>query len=211
MSFLRLSSSLRTAVRGYATAANVQVPLQLHSLDGRYATALFTAASKKKTLDAVDADIQKIRSTITKESKISSFLENPAIKRDAKLKGVQTLLSQGKYSDITTNFFKLLAENGRLGETQKILDSWSQIMSAYRGELLVSVTSAQPLDTKLLNRLKDVLGKGAYAKPGQNLIVTNKVNPAIMGGMIVEIGDKTIDLSVSSKVARIQKMLTDAV
>ncbi|KAJ8129968.1 hypothetical protein O1611_g3662 [Lasiodiplodia mahajangana] len=71
------------------------------------------------------------------------------------------------------------------------------------------VTSAQPLDNKTLSRLETAVSKSQYVGQGKKLKVTNTVNPEILGGLVVEIGDRTIDLSVSSKIAKMNKLLTD--
>lgn len=71
------------------------------------------------------------------------------------------------------------------------------------------VTSAQQLDGKTLGRLETAIAKSALVGQGKKLRVTNKVNPEILGGLVVEVGDRTIDLSVSAKVAKLNKLLTD--
>jgi len=115
-----------------------------------------------------------------------------------------------KYSETTKNFFIVLAENSRLAETTKIIDAYQSIMTASRGEVPVTVISAKELDPKTLAQLKTSLGK--FLDPNQKLIISNKVNPSILGGLMIEIGnDKTIDLSVASKLAKLNKLLTDAI
>lgn len=68
----------------------------------------------------------------------------------------------------------------------------------------------QKLDEKLLRRLETAIAKSEYSQ-GKKLKVTSKVNPDILGGLVVEIGERTIDLSVSSKISKLNKMLTDTV
>ncbi|KAG0220514.1 ATP synthase F0 subcomplex subunit OSCP atp5 [Mortierella sp. GBA43] len=195
------------ATRGYATSAQVQIPLVLHGIDGRYATALYSAAAKKQALDTVENDLKQVRRVVEKDNKLREFLENPTINRIEKKSGVQKLLSAGKYSDLTKNFFDTLAENGRLNDTVKIIDSYGSLMSAHRGEVQVTITSAKELDIKDVNKVKGFLAKSAFVSAKQTLIVSNKVNPAILGGLVVEFGDKTIDLSVSSKVNKLNQLL----
>ncbi|KAJ8118041.1 hypothetical protein ONZ43_g4074 [Nemania bipapillata] len=72
------------------------------------------------------------------------------------------------------------------------------------------VTSAQALDSRTLSRLETAVAKSQYVGQGKKLKVTNEVKPDILGGLVVEIGDRTIDLSVSSKIAKMNKLLTDA-
>jgi len=107
-------------------------------------------------------------------------------------------------------FFTVLAENSRLKETIKIIDAYQLIMTANRGEVPVTVISAKGLDNLTLDQLKASLSK--FLDPSQKLIISNKVNPSILGGLVIEIGsDKTIDLSVSSKLAKLNKLLTDSI
>jgi F-type H+-transporting ATPase subunit O len=67
----------------------------------------------------------------------------------------------------------------------------------------------QQLDNKTLSRLETAVQKSQYVGQGKKLKVTNQVNPDILGGLVVEIGDRTIDLSVSSKIAKMNKLLND--
>ncbi|KAJ3189556.1 ATP synthase subunit O, mitochondrial [Irineochytrium annulatum] len=200
--------------RGFATASTsgpVQVPVVLHGIEGRYATALYTAATKKNALDAVENDLKGLRSIIDRDPKIQSFLETPIMDRTAKKQGVDRMLSQGKYSEITQNFFSLLAENGRLDQTGKIMGAFHQILMAHRGEVPVVVTSAKELDAKLSRQLKDTLQRSSLVSGNQKLQLTSKIDPSILGGLIIEVGDKTIDLSVSSKVAKLDRLLKEQV
>jgi F-type H+-transporting ATPase subunit O len=68
----------------------------------------------------------------------------------------------------------------------------------------------QKLDDKLLRRLEQAVGKSEYSQ-GKKLKTVTKVDPDMLGGLVVEIGERTIDLSVSSKIAKLNKMLTDIV
>ncbi|RKP24118.1 OSCP/delta subunit of ATPase, partial [Syncephalis pseudoplumigaleata] len=117
-------------------------PLMLHGIDGRYASALFTAAAKKNALDAVEGDLNRLKTAIEKDKDVQSFLGNPTIGRVQKRQGVDALLKKGKYSEVTTNLFNLLAENGRLSETTKIIGAYQSLMMAHRGEVLAVITSA---------------------------------------------------------------------
>ncbi|CAB4383334.1 unnamed protein product [Rhizophagus irregularis] len=209
----QLLTSVPKLARSYATTAStkaVKVPLALHGIEGRYATALFGAASKQQTLEKVEAELSKIKIAIEKDSKIRNFLEDPSLSRKNKKASIEALLKDGKYSETTKNFFVVLAENGRLPVTTKIINSFQSLMVANRGEVPVTIITAKDLDPNILRRLEKSLTN--FLDQGQKLIVTNKVNPLILGGLVVEIGnDKTIDLSVSSKLAKLNKLLTDAI
>jgi F-type H+-transporting ATPase subunit O len=112
-------------------------------LDGRYATALYTAAARESQLEAVEKELKQVQAVVAKDKNIQTLLDNPTINRSTKKAGVQQLLKAGKYSKITSNFFEVLAENGRLAETQKVIAAYQELMSAHRNELSVVITSAK--------------------------------------------------------------------
>lgn len=141
-------------------------------------------------------------------------------------------------NETVKNFLAALAENNRLALLKDVCDKFAELISASRGEVEMVVTSTQVcvtfyrhslhrcsytptsarsyanrliqlLDSKTLARLETAVSKSQYVGQGKKLTVTNKVNPDILGGLVVEIGDRTIDLSVSSKIAKMNKLLTD--
>ncbi|KAI8833839.1 OSCP/delta subunit of ATPase [Chytriomyces cf. hyalinus JEL632] len=202
----------RVFARSMATAASpVKIPVVLHGIDGRYATALYSAAAKKNVLEAVESELNKIGGLIEKDVRVQTFMETPIIDRAAKKAGVASILSSGRYSELTSNFFQVLAENGRLDQTRKVVSSFQQLMTAHRGEVQVTVTSAKELDTRVFRQLQDILKKSTLIEKNQKIVLSNKVDATIVGGLIIEAGGKTIDLSVSSKVAKLERLLKEAI
>ncbi|KAK1069290.1 ATP synthase F0 subcomplex subunit OSCP atp5, partial [Friedmanniomyces endolithicus] len=107
------------------------------------------------------------------------------------------------------HFLETLAENNRLSLLDGVCEKFGTLMSAAKGEVEMVITSASPLDQKVVKQLEGVVSKSQYVGQGKKLKVVPKVNPDIRGGLIVEIGDRTIDLSVSAKMARMNKLLQD--
>ncbi|KAJ3086623.1 hypothetical protein HK100_008643, partial [Physocladia obscura] len=202
--------SSQVLARSMATATHTKIPVTLHGIDGRYATALYSAASKKNALPTVEAELVKIGTFIDKDIRIQSFLETPIIDRATKKEGVAAILASGKYSELTNNLFQVLAENGRLDLSKKVISSFGTLMTAHRGEISVVVTSAKELDSRIQRQLGETLQKSNLIEKGQKLIISNKVDASIIGGLVIEIGDKTIDLSISSKVAKLDRLLQEA-
>ncbi|KAI8142529.1 OSCP/delta subunit of ATPase [Fennellomyces sp. T-0311] len=209
--FTRLTTAAPKLARGYAAAAQTKPPITLYGLDGRYATALFTAAARQNALDAVERDLTQLQNSISKDKAVQAFLENPTVTRQAKAEGINALLAKaGKVNPLTKNLFEVLNENSRLDQTAKVLSAYAELMSAHRNELPLIVTSAKELDKATLNKIADSLQKSKLSE-GKKLLVSNKVKADILGGILVEIGDKSIDLTVSSKVAKLNKLVTDSV
>jgi len=107
-------------------------------------------------------------------------------------------------------FLTALAENNRLGLLEGICEKFGRLMSAYRGEMELVITSAAKVEDRLIKRIEAAVAKSEYSQ-GKKLRVVTKVNPDFIGGLVVEIGDRTIDHSVSSKMNKLNKLLTEDV
>jgi len=204
-------------IRNYAQPASnesVKPPVALYGLDGTYASALYTAAAKTQALDSVSRAMSSLGDILKKDPKLVNVLHAPALTASDKSQIVQELAKHTGGADknnTVKNFLDTLAQNNRLGLLKDVCEQFGTLMSAHRGEVELIVTSASQLDSKTLNRLETAIAKSDYVGQGKKLKVTNKVNPAIKGGLVVEIGDRTIDLSVSSKIAKMNKLLTEAI
>ncbi|KAI6092821.1 putative oligomycin sensitivity conferring protein [Hypoxylon rubiginosum] len=203
----------RTPVRSFAAAApaqDVKPPVAVYGLDGTYATALYTAAVKSSSLDPAAKALSSLSNLLAKDTKLAAILNTPTLSEGDK-SGIIAELEKnvGATNETVKNFLATLAENNRLGILPGVCEKFGEIISASRGEVELVVTSAQQLDNRTLSRLETAVSKSAYVGAGKKLKVTNQVNPEIVGGLVVEIGDRTIDLSVSSKIAKMNKLLTD--
>ncbi|KAK0553193.1 ATP synthase F0 subcomplex subunit OSCP atp5 [Tilletia horrida] len=214
-----LAQRFAQAARGYATQAPIKVPIQLNGLPGKYATAAYTAALRKdsKTLSKVESDVKAIQATLAGSdgAKFSAFLNNPTLAAKEKVAGIEQLLGNkdAKPDAVTKNLFTVLAENGRLSDTPKVLEGFLELMSAHRGEVTVTITTATPLDKSATQRLESALKNSQIAAKngGKTLNFVTKVNPAIQGGLVVDFGDSTVDLSVSSRVNQLNALLQESV
>jgi len=190
----------------------VQVPLTLFGLDGRYAAALFTAASKKQALEQVERDLLRIKAQTEKQPRMLQALSNPTLTRAQKKALTTSLLKPeagGSVSNLVSNLVDVLQENGRLGETLKVADAFLSLMAAKRGELAVLVTSAKPLDASVLASIKKVLLESSAATQYKSFTLRNAIKPSVLGGFVVEFGGKTLDLSVSSRVSKLNRLLAE--
>ncbi|XP_069388068.1 ATP synthase subunit O, mitochondrial [Paralichthys olivaceus] len=184
----------------------IRPPIQVYGVEGRYATALFSAASKQNKLDQVEQELGKV-STMIKDPNLSGIVMNPHVKRSVKQKTFGDVLSKAKLSPITINLINVLADNGRLTLTGDVISAFGKMMSAHRGEVICSVTTAQPLDEANLSDLKVAL-KGFLAK-GETIKLETKSDSSILGGMIVSIGDKYVDMSTKTKIQKLTKLIKE--
>ncbi|KAF8510576.1 OSCP, subunit 5 of the stator stalk of mitochondrial F1F0 ATP synthase [Hysterangium stoloniferum] len=188
----------------------------------KYSNAAYSAALARspQTLTKVQSELTSIADGIKSSPPLASFVSNPTLSANDRKAGLDTLfttaggLKKEPVSDITKNLFTVLSENGRLGETQGVIEGFNELVSKYKGEVEVVVTSATPLDRATLSRLETVLKQSQVGQKAKLLKIANKasaVNPTVLGGLIVDFGDKTIDLSVSSRVNKLNSQLQQSV
>ena len=139
------------------------------------------------------------------DTKLTEFIKDPSIKRRTKAEAFKAIGSKVNLNVATTNLLELMAENGRLNKVNQVINAFKLIMAANRGEVVCEVTTAKPLDGDMKSKLESALK--SFLAPGQTILLTTKVNPSIIGGMLVSIGDKYVDMSIASKV----KMYSDIV
>ncbi|KAL8953881.1 MAG: hypothetical protein Q9222_000255 [Ikaeria aurantiellina] len=207
-------STVPANLRHYAQVAAVQdtkPPVALFGLDGTYASALYTAAAKTSSLDSTSKSLAALSDVFKKDDKLSAILSAPTLTAGDKSQIVQELQRQmggTDRGDTIKNFLQTLSENNRLSILEGVCEKFTTLMGAARGEMELTVTSAGKLESKMLQRIEAAVAKSEYSQ-GKKLKVVAKVNPDIKGGLLVEIGDRTIDLSVSSRIAKMNKLLTD--
>jgi F-type H+-transporting ATPase subunit O len=204
--FFLLSRQLSTST---ATQQLVKAPVQLFTIEGRYATALYSAATKQKALPQVEKDLKEFNSLFKTDKPLRELLLNPLLKKDLKKEAINFVLSKKKASPLTVNLFGALAENNRLAKVSSVVSSFETIMAAERGEVVCEVTTAKPLDAAGQKEVEAALG--AFLKKGETLNLTLKVDPVIIGGMLVSIGDKFVDMSIASKINKYTKVIQEAV
>ncbi|BFF89351.1 ATP synthase subunit O mitochondrial [Drosophila madeirensis] len=197
-----LSRALSSAAG--ATKA-VKPPVQLFGLEGRYATALYSAATKLSQLDQVEKDLIALQATLKTDKKLRESVTSPIINRKVMGVALKDASAKLSFAPATANLLGLLADNGRLKKLDNVITAFRTIMAAHRGEVVCEVITAKPLDSSQNKQLEGALK--AFLKGNQSLKITSRVDPSIIGGLIVSIGDKYVDMSIATKV----KLYTDVI
>jgi len=199
-------------VRQFAVSARaqklVQAPIQVFGIDGRYATAAYSAAVKEKKLEAVEKDLKQLHAMLASNASLRETLSNPIIPAKSKIPALQKTLTELKCSNLTINLLTAIAENGRLKKLDNIINAFSKLMSAHRGEVICSVTTARALDESQLREVRSILQ--SFVTASQTIHLETKTEPAIVGGMIITIGDKYVDMSIASKIRKYTTMIKQA-
>ncbi|KAG3097365.1 hypothetical protein PI125_g15723 [Phytophthora idaei] len=211
-----------TLTRGMAAAASstkeveeiggfgqmTQPKLQLFGLHARYANALYSVAAKQNQLESVEKELLTIEETIAKEPNFASFLHDPTIARASKKEDIAKVMEKAKFSKPVAGLFEVLADNGRLPDAAAVISAFKKLMGAYRGEVQAKVTSADPLTKTQLDQVKKALG--ARVEKNEKLLLETVVDPEILGGLKVQIGNYFIDLSLATKIDKINTLLANS-
>ncbi|KAK6182891.1 hypothetical protein SNE40_010473 [Patella caerulea] len=187
----------------------VQAPIQIFGIEGRYAHALYSAATKEKKLDAVETELKALGSLLKTDAKFADFCSDPSLKRLEKKAAIEKISAKLKYSSLTSNLLTVLAENGRIKKINGVVSAFEKLMSAHRGEVQCVVTTAKPLDNASQKEVLTTLQ--GFVKKGESIQLQMNVDPSLIGGMVVTIGDKYIDMSIASKVKTYTSLIKQAV
>lgn len=170
---------------------------------GRYAAALFDLADEAKAVDAVEADLRAINGMLAESEALRRFVRSPVLSRDDQAKGVAALAEAAKLAPLTAKFLGLVAKNRRLLALPAIIDAFLADLAARRGEIRAEVQSAVPLSPAHLVALKAALGKGG----ARSVAIDVKIDPAILGGLVIKVGSRMIDSSIKTKLDRLQQVM----
>ena len=176
------------------------------SLAGRYASALFDLASEAGTVSAVESDLDKLDAALRESAELRALIRNPEVKRAQLAKVVAGIAAHLKLSPLTGNFLGVLAKNRRVGDLPAMIRAFAAIAAAQRGEVSAEVTSAHPLSAKQLAELESRL----RAREGRTIKLKSKVDPALLGGLVVTIGSKRIDSSIRTRLNSLSQAMKSA-
>ena len=169
----------------------------------RYSQAIFRMALEQKDLNKWQSDLRKV-ATLMRDRALSSLISNPGTSGEEKSKTLSQRL--GDVNPLAVKLVLLLAAKGKLAAIDDVAEEYQLLVDNYRGvegTETAEVTTAIPLDDdyqlKIAQRITEIVGKPVLLKP--------KVDPAIIGGIIIRVGDKLIDGSIRSKLAALRKDL----
>jgi F-type H+-transporting ATPase subunit delta len=165
------------------------------SLAGRYASALFELASEAGTVSAVESDLETLADGLRESGELRALIKNPEVSREALGRVLVGLGSQLALSELTRNFLGVLAQNRRVGELPAVIRAFQSIAAAQRGEVTAEVASAHALTDEQLSTLEQKL----RARQGRTVKLKTRVDPDLLGGLVVTIGSQRIDSSIRSR------------
>jgi len=180
--------------------------VSVSGLSGRYATALFELAQESKALDAVASDLTRLQALIAGSSDLARLVRSPVFSRDEQGRAMDAILTRLGVNPLTKNFIGLLAAKRRLFALTGIVAAFEALLAGLRGELSAEVVSAQTLKPEQLTALAGTL-KDAFKR---EVRVAQRVDPSLLGGLVVKVGSRQIDSSIKSKLVRLERAMRGA-
>lgn len=169
-------------------------------LAGRYATALFDLADQQQALDAIAADLIKLRQMIEESPELARLIRSPIMSRDVQARAMATLAEKAELGTMVRNFVGVVARNRRLFALTGIIKGFLGLLAVRRGEVTAEVTAAQALTKGQLTAINEQLNRAI----GSKVAVDVRVDPAIIGGLVVKVGSRMVDGSLRTKLTRLQ-------
>ena len=169
-------------------------------LAGRYAGALFDLADRQNLLDRIAGDLDTLHKMIGGSADLQRLLRSPLIGRDRQEAAIGAIAAKAGFETLTRNFVSLVARNRRLFALTGMIDAFHKLLAERRGEVTADVTAAQPLSTGQIETLTERLKRAV----GSKIAVHVRVDPAIIGGLVVKVGSRMVDSSLRSKLQRLQ-------
>ncbi len=167
----------------------------LGTVAGRYATALFDLAVETDALAAVEQDLGRFAGLIAESGDLDRLVRSPVFAADQQVRAVGAVLDKAEIGGLVGNFIRVVASNRRLFVMPDIISAFRKRLADHRGEVAAEVTSAEPLSDSHVAALKQAL----KASTGKDVALDARVDPALIGGLIVKVGSRMIDGSLRTK------------
>ena len=174
------------------------------SLAGRYASALFGMARDERQVDAVGRSLDALGQALADSREFAELVASPLVGRADAAKAFAALGPELGLDPITGNFLGVLAGNGRKRELKAIIRAFRRIAADHRGEISAEVVSAHPLKDDQVEALKAELGKRSG---GADVAIDARVDPDILGGIVIKLGSQMIDASIRTKLNRLAQAM----
>lgn len=178
----------------------------ISGLAERYAAALFELADERHEFDAVAADLRSLRAMLHDSADLMRMIRSPVLSRGDQAKAVAAIAAQAGIGKLTSDFLGVVARNRRLFAVPGMIEGFLAKLAERRGEVTAEVTAAQPLSEAQQAALGDQLRRAV----GRRVTVDIRVDPALLGGMVVKVGSRMIDGSLRSKLQRLALAMKSA-
>ncbi len=169
-------------------------------MPGRYATALFELASEARSVDAVAGHLDRFQALLDGSDDLRRLVRSPVFGAEEQLSAIDAILAKARISGLAANFIRLAASNRRLFAVSDMISAYRALVADARGEVTAEVTSAEKLTAAQMTKLKNAL----KASVGRDVQLATKIDPSILGGLIVKVGSRMVDNSLRTKLQNLK-------
>jgi F-type H+-transporting ATPase subunit delta len=175
-------------------------------VSGRYATALFELARDERCIDTVKADLDSFAVMLTENPDLMRLIRSPVFSAEEQLRALTAVLGRADISGVSANFLKVLTANRRLFAAADVIRAFTALVAKFKGEASADVTVAESLSGKNLDALRTAL----KSVTGKDVTLNVKVDPSIIGGLVVKLGSRMVDSSLRTKLNSIKHAMKEA-
>jgi F-type H+-transporting ATPase subunit delta len=173
---------------------------------GRYATALFDLARETNAIDAAKADLERFDTLVAESADLDRLVRSPVFSADEQLQALSAVLDRAGIGGLAAKFLKLVTTNRRLFAARDMVRGYRELFAQHKGEATAEVTVAEQLKDDHVAALRSAL----KAVSGKDVDLAIKVDPAIIGGLVVKLGSRMVDTSLRTKLNAIRHAMKEA-
>ena len=183
--------------RGVVVAQGDQT---VSGVPGRYATALFELAQETNSVDQVGADLATFQRLMDESDDLRRLVRSPVFSAEDQISALEAICAEAQIKSLALNFIKLAAQNRRLFVLSDMIKAYRTLVAQSKGEISAEVTSADALSSMHLDDLKAAI----KASVGRDVHLSTRVDPAILGGLVVKVGSRMVDNSLKTKLQNLK-------
>jgi F-type H+-transporting ATPase subunit delta len=173
---------------------------------GRYAIALFDLSKETNAIDAVQADLESFDKLVAEIGDLERLVRSPVFSADEQLHALSAVLDRAGIGGLAAKFLKLVVAKRRLFAVRDMIKGYRELVAKHKGEATAEVTVAEKLRDEHVEALRAAL----KAVSGKDVDLDIKIDPAIIGGLVVKLGSRMVDTSLRTKLNAIKHAMKEA-
>lgn len=170
----------------------------------RYAKAFFQTAKEKKLLGELKSDIESIHAICTNTPEFIGLLHSPVVKTKKKSELINRIF-KGQVNDLTLSFLMLITENKREAEIPGICRNFLELTRKDQNIKTATLITATEINSETTEKIRKIIEK----ETGAGIELSTRINPELIGGMILRVDDKQYDASVATQLKKIRQQLLE--
>ena len=179
--------------------------MKISKAAARYAKAFFAIAQEKSALEAVISDFEAIGAVIEKSREFNQFLKSPLISSEKRVAALKALF-ESKIDKTSFEFLIFLERKSRIDILADVIAEFAKLNDRLNNVERISITSAFPMDDDQVEAIKARLQQ----KLGKSILAEVKVEPGLIGGFKIKVGDQVHDLSIEAQLNRLKQSVVKA-